>query len=36
MIDKKELKVMLNRLENGIDKFILAGLFYGLNIAFSL
>lgn len=31
MIDRKELKVMLDRLENGIDKFILVGFFYGLN-----
>lgn len=31
MIDRKELKVMLDRLDNGVDKFILAGLFYGLN-----
>lgn len=31
VIDKKELKLMLDRLDNGVDKFILAGLFYGLN-----
>lgn len=28
---KQELKIMLDRLDNGVDKFILAGLFYGLN-----
>ncbi|MDU5111184.1 MAG: hypothetical protein E6248_12100 [Clostridium sp.] len=31
MIDRKELKQIVDRLENGIDKFILAGFFYGLN-----
>lgn len=31
MLNKKELKEMLNKLDNGVDKFILAGLFYGLN-----
>lgn len=31
MLNKKELKMMLDRLDNGVDKFILAGLFYGLN-----
>lgn len=28
---KKDLGEMINKLENGIDKFILAGFFYGLN-----
>lgn len=31
IITKKNLEEMINRLENGIDKFILAGFFYGLN-----
>lgn len=31
IITKKELKELTSRLENGIDKFILAGFFYGLN-----
>lgn len=31
MIDKKELQELVERLDNGIDKFIVAGLFYGLN-----
>ena len=28
---KQELKIMLDRLDNGVDKFILASFFYGLN-----
>lgn len=31
MMDKKELKKLIDRLDNGVDKFIIAGLFYGLN-----
>lgn len=31
MIDKRELKNLVERLDNGVDKFIVAGLFYGLN-----
>lgn len=31
IITKKKLEEMINKLENGIDKFILAGFFYGLN-----
>ena len=31
MIDRKELQELVNKLDNGIDKFIVAGLFYGLN-----
>lgn len=31
IINKDELKMMINKLENGIDKFIVASLFYGLN-----
>lgn len=31
MIDRKELEKLINRLDNGIDKFIVVGLFYGLN-----
>ena len=31
IITKQELEKMIGRLENGIDKFILAGFFYGLN-----
>lgn len=31
MIDKRELKNLVERLENGVDKFIVVGLFYGLN-----
>ena len=30
-ITKTDLEKMLNRLDNGIDKFIVAGVFYGLN-----
>ena len=30
-MNKKELKNILNKLDNGVDKFIVAGLFYGLN-----
>ena len=30
-MNKIELKNILNKLENGVDKFIVAGLFYGLN-----
>ncbi len=31
IITKKELEEIMNKLENGIDKFILAGFYYGLN-----
>lgn len=31
IITKQELKELMDRLENGIDKFILAGCYYGLN-----
>lgn len=31
IITKQKLEEMINKLENGIDKFILAGFFYGLN-----
>lgn len=31
IITKKQLEELINKLENGIDKFILAGFFYGLN-----
>lgn len=31
IITKRNLEKMINRLENGIDKFILVGFFYGLN-----
>lgn len=31
MITKLELKKMIDKLDNGIDKFIVAGIFYGLN-----
>lgn len=31
MITKIELKNLLNKLDNAVDKFIVAGLFYGLN-----
>lgn len=31
IITKKKLEEMINKLDNGIDKFILAGFFYGLN-----
>lgn len=31
IIAKKELEEIMNKLENGIDKFILAGFYYGLN-----
>lgn len=31
IITKKELKNLVGKLDNGIDKFILAGFFYGLN-----
>lgn len=31
LISKKDLTEMISKLENGIDKFILAGFFYGLN-----
>ncbi|MDB2115671.1 hypothetical protein [Clostridium paraputrificum] len=31
IVTKKNLEEMINRLDNGIDKFILAGFFYGLN-----
>lgn len=31
MITKNELKNLLNKLDNAVDRFIVAGLFYGLN-----
>lgn len=31
IITKKELEEIINKLENGIDKFIIAGFYYGLN-----
>lgn len=31
IITKKDLELIINKLDNGIDKFILAGFFYGLN-----
>lgn len=31
IITKKELEEIMNKLENGIDKFIIAGFYYGLN-----
>ena len=31
IVTKKKLTEMIGKLENGIDKFILAGFFYGLN-----
>lgn len=31
MITKQELKKMIDKLDNGIDKFIIAGVYYGIN-----
>ena len=31
MITKKELKILLSNLENAVDRFIVAGFYYGLN-----
>lgn len=31
MLEKKELQELVEKLDNGIDKFMVAGLFYGLN-----